>query len=156
MPQWRRPARLLAALLLLLGAGSGMLAQTTVQEAVAGNDPEFARLVKEWTTRPDFSSPLDRLAEDTWPTTKMRAQRIRDTSGGGCHQTVTPAGARWGEEPARRAVTKYMRACIDSRPPGRIHNGTGAEINFKHSSLHTRCSRSSLTVWAGETLRTRL
>ena len=58
MPQWRRPARLLASLLLLLGASSGMLAQTTVKEAVAGDDPEFARLVKEWTTRPDFSSPL--------------------------------------------------------------------------------------------------
>src|SRR2546427_1260447 len=40
---------------------SGMAAQTTQNKAVGGNasnDEEFARLVKEWTTRPDFISPL--------------------------------------------------------------------------------------------------
>ncbi len=68
MSQWRRPARLLAALFLLtFGLGTGMLAQSTGNKAVgasaaAGNrstdDPEFARLVKEWTTKPEFSSPL--------------------------------------------------------------------------------------------------
>ncbi len=68
MSQWRRPARLLAALFLLIfGLGTGMLAQSTGNKAVGasaadGNrstdDPEFARLVKEWTTKPEFSSPL--------------------------------------------------------------------------------------------------
>jgi len=58
MPRSRRAARLLTSFLLLLGAGSGLFAQTTAREAVGGDDPEFARLVKEWTTRPDFSSPL--------------------------------------------------------------------------------------------------
>ena len=54
----RRSARLLAAALLVLGLGSGMLAQTGGNKAVGADDPEFARLVKEWTTRPEFSSPL--------------------------------------------------------------------------------------------------
>jgi hypothetical protein len=58
MSQWRRPARLLASLALLLGLSTGMSAQTAVKKAVGADDPEFARLVKEWTTRPEFSSPL--------------------------------------------------------------------------------------------------
>jgi len=37
--------------------GSGIVAQTPVNKAVS-DDPEFARVVKEWTTRPDFISPL--------------------------------------------------------------------------------------------------
>src|SRR5207302_10632950 len=40
---------------------SGMSAQTTQNKSVVdntANDEEFARLVKEWTTRPDFISPL--------------------------------------------------------------------------------------------------
>src|SRR5438093_3895370 len=68
MYQSRRPARLLPWLFLLVfGPGAGMLAQSTENKAVrvssaAANRPvddlEFARLVKEWTTRPEFSSPL--------------------------------------------------------------------------------------------------
>src|SRR5215207_275854 len=53
----RRPARLLAALL-VLGLGTGTFAQSDSNKAVAGDDAEFARVVKEWTTRPEFSSPL--------------------------------------------------------------------------------------------------
>jgi hypothetical protein len=58
MSQWRRPARLLSSVLLLLGLSSGILAQTTGKTAVGADDAEFARLVKEWTTRPEFMSPL--------------------------------------------------------------------------------------------------
>jgi hypothetical protein len=68
MSQLGRPSRLLASLfVLVLALGSGIFAQSTGNKAVAASaaagarsqdDPEFARLVKEWTTRPDFSSPL--------------------------------------------------------------------------------------------------
>src|SRR5476651_1141425 len=64
----RRPARILVSLFFLVfGLGTGVLAQQTGNKAVVasanGNarpvdDPEFARLVKEWTTKPEFSSPL--------------------------------------------------------------------------------------------------
>jgi zinc carboxypeptidase len=51
MSQCRRFARLLAPIFfLLLAWGGGLSAQT--------DDAEFARLVREWTTRPEFSSPL--------------------------------------------------------------------------------------------------
>jgi hypothetical protein len=59
MSSWKRQFRLIAILVALLAAsGSGMGAQSTQIKAVTGNDEEFARLVKEWTTRPEFSSPL--------------------------------------------------------------------------------------------------
>ena len=68
MSQWRRPARLLISLFLLVfGLGSGIAAQSTGNTAVGApataesrpvDDPEFARLVKEWTTKQEFSSPL--------------------------------------------------------------------------------------------------
>ena len=68
MPQWGRPARLLASLILLVfGMRPGLAAQSTgnkavgASEATAGrsaDDPDFARAVKEWTTKPEFSSPL--------------------------------------------------------------------------------------------------
>ena len=55
----RPPSRLLAALLTLTcGLGAGISAQQTEKQAVLGDDPDFARLVKEWTTRPEFNSPL--------------------------------------------------------------------------------------------------
>lgn len=68
MSQWRCPARLLALLFLLVcGLTVGIVAQSTGNKAVGASagasgrsvdDPEFARLVKEWTTKPEFSSPL--------------------------------------------------------------------------------------------------
>jgi len=68
MPQRRRPARLVAsALLLVCGLGTGMVAQSTGNKAVVASapaggrqadDPDFARSVREWTTKPEFSSPL--------------------------------------------------------------------------------------------------
>src|SRR4051812_50035347 len=61
MSQWGRPARLLAPVLLLLSAASiGIAAQSTENKAVASStdDQDFARSVKEWTTKPEFSSPL--------------------------------------------------------------------------------------------------
>ena len=58
MSQRRRPARLLAMLaLLVVGSWNGITAQSTGNKAVV-DDPDFARAVKEWTTRPEFSSPL--------------------------------------------------------------------------------------------------
>ena len=59
-----RPARLFAALCAILVAlCSGALAQSSGNKrvgasSVAVDDPDFARAVKEWTTRPEFSSPL--------------------------------------------------------------------------------------------------
>jgi hypothetical protein len=59
MSLWRRSRRPLVALLVVVSCfGSGISAQSTGNKAVGGDDPEFARLVKEWTTRPEFSSPL--------------------------------------------------------------------------------------------------
>ena len=50
MSPWRRPARLLAPVLLLATLSTGMLAQTAGKKAIGLDDPEFARLVKEWTS----------------------------------------------------------------------------------------------------------
>src|SRR6266487_4250196 len=60
----RRLSWLLASLVLLIPMlGSGIIAQSTGNkavgsQAVAPDDPDFARAVKEWTTKPEFSSPL--------------------------------------------------------------------------------------------------
>src|SRR5437879_5177325 len=60
-----RPVSRLFAPSIVLAAtlGSGIIAQSTENkgvdpQAVAANDPDFARAVKEWTTRPEFISPL--------------------------------------------------------------------------------------------------
>src|ERR1700757_3906603 len=64
MPRRGRASRLFAAFpLLVLAAGAGIFAQTTDRTQVGSNtvaaeDQDFARAVKEWTTRPEFSSPL--------------------------------------------------------------------------------------------------
>src|SRR5713101_7108843 len=64
MPRRGRPSRLFASFVaILLAASSGMLAQSAVKKAVGASaftsdDSDFARAVKEWTTRPEFSSPL--------------------------------------------------------------------------------------------------
>jgi zinc carboxypeptidase len=56
----RRPSfRLLGSIVALTGLlGTAILAQTAGKTGVATDDPEFAKLVQEWTTRPDFISPL--------------------------------------------------------------------------------------------------
>ncbi|HRB13475.1 MAG TPA: hypothetical protein PKU70_10720, partial [Vicinamibacteria bacterium] len=43
-----------------LSTSSPVLAQgkAATKPATQATDPEFARLVKEWTTKPEFSSPL--------------------------------------------------------------------------------------------------
>ena len=57
-----RTRRALVATLLFVGAlGSGTIAQQSVlqpRDPAQAQDPEFARAVKEWTTRPEFISPL--------------------------------------------------------------------------------------------------
>src|SRR5438105_2268048 len=57
---WRRPSHgIPVQLALLIVLSSGILAQSPQNKVVNGtNDEEFARLVKEWSTRPDFISPL--------------------------------------------------------------------------------------------------
>ena len=52
----RRP--LLAISAFLLVASAAIHAQSTAKKAVTTNDDDFAKRVKEWTTRPDFISPL--------------------------------------------------------------------------------------------------
>src|SRR5882672_7055526 len=60
----RRLSWLFASLFLLAPLlGSGIIAQSVVNKVVGAptsaiDDADFARLVKEWTTRPEFSSPL--------------------------------------------------------------------------------------------------
>src|SRR5207247_6758195 len=62
MSAWKRRSGLLAVLVATVSlASSGILAQVSKNKAVAvqsANDDEFRRLVAEWTTRPDFISPL--------------------------------------------------------------------------------------------------
>ena len=61
MPSSKRRSRLLVGslLALILALGVGLSAQPSGKKAVAQqNDEEYARLVKEWTTRPEFMSPL--------------------------------------------------------------------------------------------------
>ena len=66
MSSRRRAFRLIVASFFVLGLiGPALTAQTPAKKGVTPNsaakpvdDPEFARLVKEWTTRPDFISPL--------------------------------------------------------------------------------------------------
>ena len=54
-----RTPRLFASTLLVLGMlGPGLIAQTSGKKPLIADDQEFARLVKDWTTRPDFISPL--------------------------------------------------------------------------------------------------
>jgi hypothetical protein len=66
MSSRRRAFRLIAIAFFVLGLiGPALTAQAPAKKGVTPNsaakpvdDPEFARLVKEWTTRPDFISPL--------------------------------------------------------------------------------------------------
>src|SRR5436190_9130736 len=62
MSQWPRRSRPYASMVVVLMAlGSGLFAQSAVRQAVgasASDDPDFARAVREWTTRPEFLSPL--------------------------------------------------------------------------------------------------
>src|SRR6478672_3832644 len=65
MFDWRRPAQRLTSIfaLLVLALVSGLTAQSTGKKAVrsqsaAADDADFAHNVKEWTTRPEFISPL--------------------------------------------------------------------------------------------------
>src|SRR3954454_11056468 len=61
MSQWRRPARFVTVLaVLVLGVRVGIVAQSTGNKAVGAttDDQDFARSVKEWTTKPEFTSPL--------------------------------------------------------------------------------------------------
>jgi Zinc carboxypeptidase len=64
MPARRRSAPLFPAVLALVVAlGAGSFAQSIAKQEVGGSpaladDPDFARAVKEWTTKPEFSSPL--------------------------------------------------------------------------------------------------
>src|SRR5579859_7506063 len=65
MSHWRRPVQRFAFVVALgaLASGGAMTAQSTVNkqlrsQTAAVDDADFARSVKEWTTRPEFSSPL--------------------------------------------------------------------------------------------------
>src|SRR5437868_14343240 len=62
MSWWQRRLWLpLAAAVALVLAGSGIVAQTPVNKGIdakQADDEDFARLVREWTTRPEFLSPL--------------------------------------------------------------------------------------------------
>ena len=60
-----RLSRLFALTVVVVGiSGSGIIAQSTTTKrlgslaSAAADDADFARAVKEWTTRPEFSSPL--------------------------------------------------------------------------------------------------
>ena len=57
----RRSRRYASIVGVLMVLGTGMFAQSTGGRQVrasASDDPDFARAVREWTTRPEFMSPL--------------------------------------------------------------------------------------------------
>ena len=57
----RRSRRYASIVGVLMVLGTGMFAQSTggtQVRAPASDDPDFARAVREWTTRPEFMSPL--------------------------------------------------------------------------------------------------
>src|SRR6476659_340042 len=59
MSEWGRPARLCSvAAAFVLAASTAVFAQSSGKKAVIGTDEDFAKQVKEWTTRPEFTSPL--------------------------------------------------------------------------------------------------
>src|SRR5262245_49110856 len=59
MSEWGRPARVFSLVgALCLAASTAMVAQSSAKKAVTGDEEDFARSVKAWTTRPDFISPL--------------------------------------------------------------------------------------------------
>src|SRR3954471_7584085 len=59
MSEWRRPARLLSgAGAIVVVLSTAVFAQPAKNKALTADDEDFARSVKEWTTRPDFISPL--------------------------------------------------------------------------------------------------
>src|SRR3954463_16677841 len=59
MSRWGRSARLVPVLAALAFSTSpAIFAQPSAKKAVSATDEDFARSVKEWTTRPDFMSPL--------------------------------------------------------------------------------------------------
>src|SRR2546426_6070147 len=62
MSPWRGRRRFLAVpVVAVILASSGIIAQSTAKKEVVRqttNDDEFARLVKEWTTKSEFLSPL--------------------------------------------------------------------------------------------------
>src|SRR5262249_16428696 len=65
MPPRGRPSRLFAALLVgVTLAAPGIFAQSTgtkgvkAAKAAQADDQDFAQAVKDWTTRPEFTSPL--------------------------------------------------------------------------------------------------
>ncbi len=59
MSEWGRPARLLSTIgALVIAASTALFAQSSGKKVVSTNDEDFAKSVKEWTTRPDFISPL--------------------------------------------------------------------------------------------------
>src|SRR5438132_11973768 len=70
MSSWKRHGRLLpASLMVVIAVSSGIFAQSAGNKAVSGqaqDDEDFAHQVKDWTTRPDFISPLvDHLPKST-------------------------------------------------------------------------------------------
>jgi hypothetical protein len=59
MSQRRRPSRLLSSVAAVLAlASTAITAQNAFKQSVTANDEDFAKSVKEWTTRPEFISPL--------------------------------------------------------------------------------------------------
>src|SRR5262245_18334089 len=62
MSSWKRRGRLLpASLLVVLAVSSGIFAQSPANKEVTAqthDDEEFSHRMKEWTTKPEFISPL--------------------------------------------------------------------------------------------------
>src|SRR5690349_3359586 len=56
--RWRRLRLLSSLAVLVVLARPAIRAQSSENKAVATNDEDFAKSVKAWTTRPEFSSPL--------------------------------------------------------------------------------------------------
>ncbi len=73
---WVLRRRLFALLLVLVALALGGVIALAQQKVTPQTDQEFARLVKEWTTRPEFISPL----VDHLPKSRGASRRRRTCS----------------------------------------------------------------------------
>jgi hypothetical protein len=105
----RRSRRYASIAGVLLALGTGMFAQSTggtQVRASASDDPDFARAVREWTTRPEFMSPLvDHLPKIA------RIPSPKDVLG---HHIGEPRKLTYYAD-----ILKYYRALADATP--RVH-----------------------------------
>src|SRR5436190_21923177 len=130
----RRSRRYASIVGVLMAFGTGMFAQSpggTQVRAPASDDPDFARAVREWTTRPEFMSPLvDHLPK------MARIPSPKDVLG---HHIGEPRKLTYYAD-----ILRYYRALADATPRvhiapiGRSHEGRELIVVFVGSDESIR------------------